>query len=90
MKTYVLLTGRGNNTLKDKNVLECLGHPVLYYPANAVRHANTIEKMFCSSVDIKILYEDKKYDHIPIKRPLELASPTIQPVDCIIHALGVI
>jgi CMP-N-acetylneuraminic acid synthetase len=51
MKTYALLTGRRNNTLKDKNVLECLGHPVLYYSANAARHANTIEKMFCSSDD---------------------------------------
>ena len=30
MKTTALLTGRGNNTLKDKNVLDILGKPVLY------------------------------------------------------------
>ena len=35
MKTTALLTGRGNNTLKDKNVLDILGKPVLYYPAHA-------------------------------------------------------
>jgi hypothetical protein len=34
MKISTLLTGRGNNTLKDKNVLEVLGQPVLYYIAN--------------------------------------------------------
>ena len=33
MRVTALLTGRGNNTLKDKNILDCLGHPVLYYPA---------------------------------------------------------
>ena len=33
MKTIALLTGRGNNTLKDKNILDILGHPVMYYPA---------------------------------------------------------
>ena len=36
MKTIALLTGRGNNTLPDKNVLDILGNPVLYYPAHAV------------------------------------------------------
>ena len=34
MKVTALLTGRGNNTLKDKNILDILGHPVLYYPLN--------------------------------------------------------
>ena len=90
MKVYALLTGRGNNTLKDKNVLDCLGYPVLYYPANAARHAKTISKMFCSSDDSKILYEAEKLGHEPIKRPAELALPTSQHVDCIMHALKVI
>ena len=89
MKTYALLTGRGNNTLKDKNVLDCLGHPVLYYPANAARHAKTVSKFFCSSDDEKILSEAEKLGHIRIKRPAELALPTSQHVDCIMHALGV-
>ena len=35
MSVCALLTGRGNNTLKDKNILDILGKPVLYYPANA-------------------------------------------------------
>lgn len=90
MKVYALLTGRGNNTLKDKNILECLGHPVLYYPACATQCAETISKMYCSSDDEKILNEAAKLNHIPIKRPLELALPTSQHVDCIMHALRVI
>lgn len=90
MTTYALLTGRGNNTLKDKNILDCLGHPVLYYPAQAARQAKTVDKLFCSSDDDKILREAEKLDHIPIKRPAELALPTSQHIDCILHALGVI
>ena len=60
MKTYVLLTGRGNNTLKDKNILDCLGHPVLYYPANAALHAENIDRYYCSSDDNKILREAER------------------------------
>ncbi len=88
MKVYALLTGRGNNTLKDKNILDCLGHPVLYYPANAALNAKTVEKLFCSSDDDKILAEAQKLGHTPIKRPAELAKPSSQHVDCILHALG--
>ena len=90
MKVYALLTGRGNNTLKDKNILDCLGHPVLYYPANAARHAHTISKKYCSSDDPNILREASKLEHTPIVRPAELALPTSQHVDCILHALRVI
>lgn len=89
MKVYALLTGRGNNTLKDKNILDCLGHPVLFYPANSACRAKTITKKFCSSDDEKILLEAERLDHIRIKRPAELALPTSQHVDCIMHALDV-
>ena len=33
MKVTALLTGRGNNTLKDKNILDILGHPA-FSPRN--------------------------------------------------------
>lgn len=89
MKVIALLTGRGNNTLKDKNILDCLGHPVLYYPAQAVNRAATIDDRFCSSDDDKILHEAEILGHKPIKRPAALALPTSQHIDCIMHALNV-
>ncbi len=89
MKVYGLLTGRGNNTLKDKNVLDLLGKPVLYYPANAAQKCACIDKLFCSSDDEKILKEAEKLGHEPIVRPLELALPTSQHIDCILHGLKV-
>jgi len=90
MKVTALLTGRGNNTLKDKNVLDILGHPVLYYPAHAGHKASTIDTYYCSSDDSKILNAAAQEGYKPIQRPAELAAPTAQHVDAILHAIGVI
>lgn len=90
MKVTALLTGRGNNTLKDKNVLDILGKPVLYYPANAGRKATTISEWYCSSDDEKILSAAGKVGYNPIIRPAELALPTAQHIDCIMHGLQII
>lgn len=55
MKIVALLTGRGNNTLKDKNVLPVLGKPLLYYPAMAAKSCELITDFYVSSDDDKIL-----------------------------------
>lgn len=90
MKIAALLTGRGNNSLKDKNILDILGHPVLYYPCCAARKSKYIDEFYCSSDDDNILNAAKEYGFISIKRPEELAKPTSQHIDCILHALKVI
>lgn len=87
MSVCALLTGRGNNTLKDKNILDILGKPVLYYPANAGAKSLFIDSYYCSSDDKKILSEAEKLGYQPIKRPAELALPSSQHVDCILHGL---
>lgn len=89
MKICCLLTGRGNNSLKDKNVLDVLGHPVLYYGANACVKAEVFDHFYCSSDDEKILNASKKLGYKSIIRPLELGAPTAQHIDCIMHALKV-
>ena len=90
MKVAALLTGRGNNSLKDKNILDILGKPVLYYPANAGIKAKSINTYYCSSDDNKILDAAENIGYTRIKRPRELALPTAQHVDCIMHGLEVI
>lgn len=89
MKTIALLTGRGNNSLKDKNILDVLGHPVLYYPAHAARQCSEIDDWYCSSDDEKILSVARAEGYKPIVRPAELALPTAQHVDCILHGLEI-
>ena len=89
MKIVALLTGRGNNTLKDKNVLPVLGKPLLYYPAMAAKACPEISDFYVSSDDDKILNAAADCGYKKIRRPDELALPTAQHVDAIIHALGV-
>lgn len=89
MKIAALLTGRGNNTLKDKNVLPVLGKPLLYYPAMAAKTCNLITDFYVSSDDEKILKAASDCGYKKIVRPVELAAPTSQHVDAIRRALGV-
>ena len=86
MKVVALLTGRGNNTLKNKNILPVLGKPLLYYPAMAARACSLISDFYVSSDDPKIL-DAASVCGYKIKRPDELALPSAQHVDAIKHAL---
>lgn len=87
MNVVALLTGRGNNTLSDKNILPVLGKPLISYPANAAKNVKSINHFYVSSDDDKIL--DIAYDlgYKKIKRPDELASPTAKHMDAILHAV---
>jgi len=89
MKIVALLTGRGNNTLKDKNILPVLGKPLLYYPAMAAKACKYITDFYVSSDDEKILKAAEECGYKRIVRPTELALPTSQHIDAIKHALGV-
>lgn len=89
MKIAALLTGRGNNTMKDKNVRLVLGKPLLYYPAMAAKSCKLISDFYVSSDDEKILRAAEDCGYKRIERPAELALPTAQHVDAIVHALGV-
>lgn len=89
MKVAALLTGRGNNTMKDKNVRLVLGKPLLYYPAMAAKSCDLITDFYVSSDDEKILNAAEACGYKKIRRPDALALPTSQHVDAIIHALGV-
>lgn len=83
----VLLTGRGNNTLKDKNVIPVLGKPLLTYPAIEGLKLSNVNSYFVSSENEKILSEANKLGYKRILRPAEYAKPTSQHVDCLVHAI---
>lgn len=87
MKIVALLTGRGNNTLKDKNILPVLGKPLLSYPAEAAKACEEISHFFVSSDDDKILNIAHSLGYIKIKRPKELALPASKHVEAIFHAI---
>lgn len=89
MNIVALLTGRGNNTLKDKNVLPVNGKPLLYYPATAAKNVQEVNYLYVSSDDEKILNAASEVGYKKILRPKELATPTAKHIDVIYHGLKV-
>lgn len=88
-KTIVaLLTGRGNNTLHDKNILPVLGKPLVQYPGIAAKKSDLINSYWISSDCNKILDAANSIGFEKIKRPLELSKPTSLHIDAIDHAIG--
>jgi CMP-N,N'-diacetyllegionaminic acid synthase len=88
-KVVALLTGRGNNTLTDKNILPVFGKPLLQYPGMAAKNCHYIDACYVSSDDEKILAAAAQIGYKPILRPAELALPTSLHIDAIIHALRI-
>jgi CMP-N,N'-diacetyllegionaminic acid synthase len=82
-----LLTGRGNNTLPDKNIIPVAGRPLLHYPAMAARQVQTISHFYVSSDCPKILKAAGDVGYSPIVRPPHLGAPDAKHVDVIDHAL---
>ncbi len=90
MKITALLTGKGSSTLKNKNLLDVMGHPVMYYPASEARKSVLINSFYCSSDSRRILDEAEKIGYTPILRPNYLSRANTQHVDVIKHAIKTI
>jgi len=88
-KVAVLLTGRGNNTLPNKNILPVNGKPLLSYGANEGKKLKDISKFYISSDDENILKVGEDCGYERIKRPLELATSEAKHSDAVQHALKV-
>lgn len=89
MQITALLTGRGNNTFKDKNVLPLNGHPLLYYPATAAKRSKYITQFYVSSECEKILTEASKCNYKKIIRPNNLSTPNALHHDVLKHSIQV-
>lgn len=87
MNVFGLLTGRGINTLKDKNLLPIKGYPLITYPARAALKVIDRKNLFVSSDDDKILDSVSQYGFKAIKRPSDISGPSAQHIDAIRHAL---
>ena len=81
------MTGRGGNTLADKNILPVHNQPLLYYPAMAAKKACNIDDYYVSSECSKILQAASNLGYKKIIRPKELATSNAKHIDVIKHAL---
>lgn len=89
LSIVTLMIGRGGSSLKDKNILPVLGHPLLQWAAAAAVRSRHIGRYYISSDDEKILDTAAQAGYAKIRRPDELASHTAQSCDAVRHALQV-
>jgi len=88
MEILALLTARGNNTLKDKNILKINKQPVLSYPCKAAKKVKEIKNFYVSSEDKKILNTASKYGFKKLIRPKKFAKANSQHIDTLTHAIS--
>ena len=88
-KVVALLTGRGNNTLRDKNMLQVKGRPLLHYPCIEAKKVKEISDYYVSSEDEGILNAAFDMGFEKIKRPKKYALSDSKHVECLTHALSV-
>ncbi|MDX9742192.1 MAG: acylneuraminate cytidylyltransferase family protein [Arcobacteraceae bacterium] len=77
----------GSKRLKDKNILNLSGKPLLAWSIEAGLKSKYIDKVIVSSEDEKILEIACDYDAQIIKRPYYLASDTATTFDTLKHTL---
>lgn len=82
-----LLTGKGNNTLKDKNLIPILGRPLLYYPAIAAKKSSFFTHFYVSSDGKEILNVANNIGYKKIKEPIIDSNSNHRHIDSILFAL---
>ena len=84
-----LIIGRGGSSLKDKNIMPILGHPLLHWTASAALKSQYISKFYISSDCEKILEKGKEAGYKTIVRPKSLATASSQSSDAVLHAFEI-
>lgn len=84
-----LIIGRGGSSLKDKNIMPTLGHPLLHWTANAALKSKYISKFYISSDCEKILEKGREAGYKTIVRPQSLATASSQSSDAVLHAFEI-
>jgi len=85
-----LIIGRSGSSLQDKNVLPCLGFPLVQWTAAAAVRSSYIGDYYISSDCTKILQAVEALGFKPIVRPDYLATDSAQSVDVVRHAFDII
>lgn len=85
MIAALLLGRKGSIGFPGKNLYPVLGKPLMEYPLLAAMESKSVDKVFVSTDDERIMAIGKKHGAEIIIRPLELASKTALGEDAYVH-----
>ena len=91
MNIVTIIPAKGNsNRLKDKNIYELNGKPLLQWTLEAAKKSKYLDRIFVSTESSKVADITNKNGGIVIDRPKELTHDNIGKQEVIEHALSVI
>ena len=85
--TVIIPARFGSKRLKNKNLKNIWGKPMIYWCVKAAKKSNYVKQILVSSENDKILRYSKKLGVMCIKRPKELAKDHVFKIDVIRHAV---
>lgn len=87
--TLALIPARaGSKSIKNKNLVNLNGFPLIYYTIESAKKANCVDEIVVSSDGDSILEYALKQGVKTLNRPKELAEDTTQSHEVILHALS--
>ena len=88
-KVLAIIPARGGSKgIKNKNIINILGKPLISYVCNAAKKADCFDELILSSDNEKIITTAKKFGiDAPFIRPKELAKDKTLIIEVISHAL---
>ena len=87
-KIIAIITARkGSKRIKNKNILNVSGLPLISYSIHYAKKSNLIDRVFVSTDGRKIASVSKKFGAEVIIRPKKLASDTIMSDFAVVHAI---
>jgi len=91
MTVAALLLGRGGSVgFPGKNVFPVLGRPLMAYPLLAARHSASVDRVYVSTDDERIMAIGRHYGAEIIARPAELCTPGALGEEAFVHGYRVI
>ena len=84
MNIALIIAKLGSKRIKNKNIKNFFGKPVIYYPITACQKSNIFDKIFVSTESKKIRLIAKRYNvSVPFLRPKKLSSDKASTIDVI-------
>jgi CMP-N,N'-diacetyllegionaminic acid synthase len=90
MNILAIIPARGGSKgIKDKNIIDLAGHPLIAYSIAAAKSSDKIDKILCSTDSKKIANIAENYGAwVPFLRPLELAGDYTPDLPVFLHAIS--
>lgn len=88
LRIIAILIGRAGSSMRNKNLVPVLGHPILHWTAQAARNSTYISEFYVSSDSDQILGAGALAGYLPVKRDASLATDDAKGADVVASVIS--